>query len=109
MTYRVVTRVVLSLALAFLSGGCRQEPARNATLTPDANIRSLVEGDRSAQPPEARAATVIDIQAAQTETTSPDKHTYTVDPSIEYKELSIRLKPYSQLKGKILNSPNSAK
>jgi hypothetical protein len=104
VTHRaVVTIAVLLLSLTFFASACRQEAVKAA---PEANLRALVESSRRAQPPEARAAAVVDLHAGEEESMNPDKHTYTVDPSIQYADLTIRLRPYTQLKGKILNAPN---
>jgi hypothetical protein len=94
----------LLLAVVFFGAACRQD--QTATLTPEASLRALVESSRRAQPPETRAASVIDLHAGEEETTNPDKHTYTVDPSVEYADLTIKLRPYIRLKGKILNVPS---
>jgi hypothetical protein len=102
----VKPNVILSGAVVFsaavLGSACRQE---TATLTPETNLRAFVESSRRAQPPETRAAAKVDLSAAETETMNPDKHEYTVDPSVEYSDLTIRLRPFTQLKGKILNLP----
>ena len=99
----ILSGAVLFSAVVLLSA-CRQETA-TATLTPETNLRAFVESSRRAQPPETRAAAKVDLSAAETETMNPDKHQYTVDPSVEYGDLTIRLRPFTQLKGKILNLP----
>jgi len=104
----LVTGLVLLLAIVFFGGACRQDRT-SATLTPEASIRALIESSRRAQPPATRAASVIDLHAGEEETTTPDKHTYTVDPSVEYADLTIKLRPYTQLKGKILTVPSNAR
>lgn len=103
MKSNVILRGAVVFSAAVLGSACRQEPA--ATLTPETNLRAFVESSRRAQPPETRAAAKVDLSAAETETMNPDKHQYTVDPSVEYSDLTIRLRPFTQLKGKILNLP----
>lgn len=97
----MVTGLVLVLAVVFLGASCPQQ--KTATIAPE--INALVASSRRAQPPETRQASVFNRAAGEEETITPDKHTYTVDPSIEYSDLTIRLRPYNQLKGKILNVP----
>lgn len=98
----VVAAMVVFLGIALLASACRQP---QATLTPEANLRALIDSSRSQTPPELRAAAKFDLSAQTKETTSPDKHTMTVDPSVKYKTIILDFRPFEDMKGTILNAP----